>query len=150
VNKPFPLALAIACAFLVLGCLGAAPPALSSFPARDGAVWSPDCCGRPIVREEPRYPEEALRHGQTGWVIVSGILDARGWISDPVVLASDPAGVFDAAAAKAFDAWRYAAPPAGSARREVREVIRFERPRAHPSMPSDTGGAGGGGGGYGY
>ena len=54
----------------------AAPPALASFPARAGAVWSPDCCGRPIVREEPEAPE--TRASGRGWVIVSGILDERG------------------------------------------------------------------------
>jgi TonB family protein len=141
--------ISITCAFLVLGCLFAAPPALDSYPTRSGAVWSPDCCGRPVVREEPRYPEDAARRGQNGWVIVSGILDERGWVTEPVVLAADPAGVFDAAALAAFDAWRYAAPPgASAARREVREILRFERRRTPGSMPSESGG--GGGGGYGY
>ena len=140
----------VAFAFLVLGCLFAAPPALSSFPTRTGAVWSADCCGRPIVREEPRYPEDAARRGQSGFVIVSGILDERGWVTEPVVLAADPAGVFDSAALSAFDAWRYAAPQGATApRREVREILRFERRRTPASMPSESGGgAGSGGGGY--
>jgi TonB family protein len=140
--------IAILFALLVLGCAG--PPPLSSFPARSGAVWSPDCCGRPVEREEPRFPEGAARRNQSGWVIVSGILDERGWVTDPVVLAAEPAGVFDAAALAAFDAWRYAPPRSGSEAREVREVLRFQRQRAAPSMPSDSGGGGGGGGGYGY
>ena len=143
--------IAIASALLVLGCLFAAPPSLSSFPTRAGAVWSQDCCGKPIVRQEPKYPEAAARSGQTGWVIVSGILDQRGWVIDPVVLASDPKGVFDDAAVAAFDSWRYATPPTDAAApREVRELLRFERRRAPGQIPSDTGGGGGGGGQPGY
>ena len=139
----------IACAFLVLGCLFATPPALDSFPTRPGAVFSPDCCGRPTEREQPRYPEAAARSGQSGWVIVSGILDERGWVTDPKVLASDPAGVFDDAALAAFDAWRYATPPgATAAPREVRELLRFERRRAPASIPSESGAPSGGGSGY--
>ena len=143
--------IAIASAFLVLGCLSGAPPALSSFPARPGAVWTTGCCGPPIVREEPKYPLEAARSGQSGWVAVSGILDDRGWVTEPKVLASDPAGVFDAAALAAFDAWRYEVPASASAgKREVREVLRFQRRRAPSSMPSESGGAGSGGGMPGY
>jgi TonB family protein len=143
--------ISFASALLVLGCLFATPPALSSFPTRAGVVWSPDCCGRPIVREEPKYPEVAARSGQTGWVIVSGILDERGWVTEPKVLAADPAGVFDAAALAAFDAWRYATPPSATAApREVRELVRFDRRRSPSSIPSESGGGGGGGGGYGY
>ena len=143
--------ISIASALLVVGCLFAAPPALSSFPTRAGAVWSPDCCGRPTVREEPKYPEAAARGGQSGWVVVSGILDDRGWVTEPKVLASEPAGVFDEAALAAFDAWRYAPPVSASpaAPREVREVLHFERHRPPSSMPSESGG-GSGGGGYGY
>jgi TonB family protein len=141
----------VASALLVLGCLFATPPALSSFPTRAGAVWSPDCCGRPIEREEPKVPEAAARSGQTGWVIVSGVLDDRGWVTEPKVLAADPPGVFDTAALAAFDAWRYATPPTQAAGpREVRELLRFEHRRPAPEMPSESGGGGGGGGGYGY
>ena len=83
-------------------------------------------------------------------MIVSGILDERGWVTEPKVLAADPPGVFDAAALAAFDAWRYATPPAVAAPREVRELLRFERLRPPPSQPSESPSVGGGGGGYGY
>ena len=139
--------ISIACSFLILGCLFAAPPALDSFSTRPGAVYSADCCGRPIVREEPKYPEAA--GSQSGWVVVSGVLDGRGWVTDPKVLASEPSGVFDQAALAAFDAWRYATPPgATSAPREVREVLRFQRRRAPGTMPSESGAGGGGGSSY--
>lgn len=141
--------ISIASALLVLGCLFNTPPALSSFPTRAGAVFSADCCGRPIERAEPKYPEAAVRSGQSGWVIVSGILDNRGWVTEPKVLASDPAGVFDEAALAAFDAWRYAKPPSETAApREVRELLRFERRRPPSSMPGESPSGGGGGSGY--
>jgi len=141
--------ISIACSFLILGCLFAAPPALDSFSTRPGAVYSTDCCGKPTVREQPRYPEGAARSGQTGWVIVSGVLDERGWVTDPKVLASDPPGVFDDAALAAFDAWRYATPPGSTAApREVRELLRFERRRSPSAMPSESGAGGGGGSSY--
>ena len=136
-------------AIVVMACVSA-PPALSTFPARAGAVWSQDCCGEPLVGKKPAYPQ-AVPSGQDGWVIVSGILDERGWVTETVVLASEPEGVFDAAALQAFDGWRYAAPnPA--VRREVRAVLTFRpplRPGAQPSS-SGAGGMSGGGGGAGY
>ena len=137
-------------AALALGCLFPQPPELSSFPARAGAVWSQDCCGKPIVRKAPAMPPEAARRSESGWVIVSGILDERGWVTDPVVLAADPPGVFDKAALAAFDGWRYAEPKSEpEMRREVRELLRFDAPRRAPSaMPS--GGAGPSGGQPGY
>jgi TonB family protein len=133
-------------AALVLACVSPTP-ALSSFPARAGAVWSEDCCGRPIEKKAPEYPPDAQRKSLTGWVVVSGILDERGWVTDPVVLAADPPGVFDDAAVKAFDSWRYAVPASDSAaRREVREVIPFRTERPHSAPSGSIGGGGGGGG----
>jgi TonB family protein len=136
---------------LALACISA-PPALSTFPARAGAVYSPDCCGDPVVKTKLEYPADAVRSGQTGWVVVSGILDERGWITDPVVLAAEPEGVFDAAAVKAFDGWRYAAQSDPATRREVRAVLSFHPPRRSAS-PASNSGVGGGvpsGGGMGY
>ncbi len=137
-------------AALLLACV-TPPPALSSFPARAGAVWSDDCCGAPIVATKPALPAEAQRRGLTGWVVVSGILDARGWVSDPIVLAADPPGVFDQAALAAFDGWRYAAPADAKSRHEVRALISFRstRPRgAAPGGSMEGGGGGGGSAGY--
>jgi TonB family protein len=137
-------------ALLALGCLTTPPPDIGSFPSRAGATWSADCCGEPVVRKDPSVPEAAVRRGESGWVIVSGILDARGWVTDPVVLAAQPPGVFDAAATTAFDAWRYASPPAG-ARREVRELLRFDVARRTPGgVPSSSGAGGGSGAQSGY
>jgi TonB family protein len=137
-------------AIIAMACISA-PPALSTFPARASAVWSEDCCGDPVVKTKPKYPEN-VPSGQDGWVIVSGILDERGWVTDPVVLAAEPEGVFDAVALQAFDSWRYAAPSDPATRHEVREVLSFSPPRktATPTGSSGGGGMSGGGGGPGY
>jgi TonB family protein len=139
-------------AALVLACVSP-PPALSTFPARAGAAWSEDCCGDPIVEKKPEYPK-GVPSGQNGWVVVSGVLDERGWVTDPVVLAAEPEGLFEAAALQAFDGWRYAAPADSSIRHEVRAVISFSRPRMPGPPPGSSSGGGGmgggGGGGTGY
>jgi TonB family protein len=139
-------------AAIALACVSP-PPALSTFPARAGAVWSADCCGDPVVEKKPEYPKGAPS-GQNGWVVVSGILDERGWVTDPVVLAAEPEGLFEAAALQAFDGWRYAAPADPSIRHEVRAVLSFSRPRMPATPASSSSGAGGmgggGGGGTGY
>jgi TonB family protein len=153
VNRCLSMTIALVGSSFALACVSA-PPALSTFPARGGSVWSEDCCGDPVVETQPEYPKEAVRTGQTGWVVVSGILDERGWVTDPVVLAAEPEGIFDAAAVKAFDGWRYAAHSDPAKRREVRAVLTFHPPRkAGPgpaSPPVGGGGGGSGGGGMGY
>ena len=134
---------------LVVACVSP-PPDVSSFPAREGAVYSPDCCGEPTVQKKPEFPADATRSGQTGWVVVSGILDERGWVTDPVVLAAEPEGVFDKAALAAFDGWRYAVPASDRAvRHEVRALIPFRSERARGPAPMGGGGPSGGGGGGG-
>jgi len=144
--------LALVVTAIAAGCVSA-PPGLSTFPARAGTVWSADCCGDPVVEAKPEYPAEAVPTGQTGWVILSGILDDRGWVTDPVVLTAEPEGLFDAAAVKAFDGWRYAAHSDPAVRREVRAVLYFHPPRKASAPASSSGGGGGGGssgGGMGY
>src|SRR6266850_1436639 len=96
-------------AAILFACISP-PPEFSSFQPREGAVWSEKCCGSPVVEKKPEYPADAMRRGQTGWVVVSGILDERGWVTDPIVLTAEPEGVFDKAALTAFDGWRYAVP----------------------------------------
>lgn len=136
-------------AIIAMACVSV-PPALSTFPARAGAVWSEDCCGDPVLEKEPEYPK-SVPSGQSGWVVVSGILDERGWVTDPVVLAAEPEGLFDAAALSAFDSWRYAAPSDPATRHEVRAVLSFSPPRK-PAAPMGSSGGGGmsGGGRPGY
>ena len=60
-----------------------------------------------LATPAPDYPPQALRDGLEGWVEVEFTVDARGATGDILVAASEPAGVFDAAATAAVAGWRY-------------------------------------------
>jgi protein TonB len=53
------------------------------------------------------YPGEALRKNIEGWVELSFVVTTEGKITKIAVLNSSPAGIFDAAAAKALSRARY-------------------------------------------
>jgi protein TonB len=119
--------LPVASAILLVAACATPPPRLSSLPSRPGAIYSPaECCGPPIVYKEPPYPANAINRRQTGWVVVSGILDSDGRVREARVLAAEPQGVFEKAALEAFEQWRYSPPPSTSPeKQEVRVVLRF-------------------------
>ena len=52
-------------------------------------------------------PLDAVTQGVQGWVCIGFVIDAAGVPTDPQVLASAPAGVFDAAALAAVREWRF-------------------------------------------
>lgn len=60
-----------------------------------------------LVTPEPAYPPEAFRNRIEGWVEVEFTVNEHGATGDIVVVAAEPAGVFDAAATEAVAAWRY-------------------------------------------
>jgi outer membrane biosynthesis protein TonB len=47
-------------------------------------------------------------------------------VRDPIVLASEPEGVFDQAALNAFSQWRYCAPDPADDSPEVRTAVGFQ------------------------
>lgn len=55
----------------------------------------------------PAYPDAARTAGQQGYVLVRYAVDADGRVRDPVVVAAEPAGLFDAAALQTVAAWRF-------------------------------------------
>ena len=61
----------------------------------------------PIATPEPVYPPEAFRAGIEGWAEVDFTVNERGVTRDIVVVASEPRGVFDAAAVAAVADWKY-------------------------------------------
>ncbi len=61
----------------------------------------------PIVRVEPVYPQRALDRGIEGWVEVEFTVTEVGSISEPTILRSDPSGIFDRAALRAIERWKY-------------------------------------------
>lgn len=68
-----------------------------------------------VNRQAPFYPTEAARNGIEGWVDLELRVGASGEVLDVSVIASEPEGVFDEAAAVAAAEWRFAARPDGGA-----------------------------------
>jgi protein TonB len=61
----------------------------------------------PIVRVEPIYPQRAVQRGIEGWVEVEFTVTEVGSISEPTILRSHPSGIFDRAALRAIERWKY-------------------------------------------
>ncbi|MFN3900352.1 MAG: TonB family protein [Alishewanella aestuarii] len=61
----------------------------------------------PIRRVEPRYPVEAARRGQSGYVKMHYRVDEQGRVSDITVLDAYPEKIFVREAMKALQSWRY-------------------------------------------
>jgi TonB family protein len=60
-----------------------------------------------IERAQPRYPNRALNKNQEGWVQLSFKIDTKGHPINVEVLEAKPRGVFDKAALKAVEKWRF-------------------------------------------
>lgn len=83
----------------------------------------------PIVKVQPVYPQRALQRGIEGWVLVEFTVTASGSVRDPRVVDSDPADIFDRAAMKAAEKFRYKPRVIGGKPVEVEGVqnlIRFQ------------------------
>ena len=74
----------------------------------------------------PEYPIQAYKDRVEGWVALSGIVDPTGGVRDPIVLAAEPEGVFDAMALRAFSQWRYCAPDEADGTPEARTALVFQ------------------------
>lgn len=62
---------------------------------------------RLLSRVDPEYPREAMRSRQQGWVEVEFTIGRDGSVSDAQVIASRPSRVFDRAATRAIESWRF-------------------------------------------
>ncbi|MBM4204369.1 MAG: energy transducer TonB [Gammaproteobacteria bacterium] len=61
----------------------------------------------PLVTSPPEYPQRAISRGLEGWVIVEFSIDPLGRVFDPRVIEGQPAGIFDRAALKAIQRYKY-------------------------------------------
>lgn len=61
----------------------------------------------PIVKVEPVYPRRAQERGIEGYVVLSFTVSPTGAVTDPVVIESQPQGVFEEAAIKAALRFKY-------------------------------------------
>lgn len=73
-------------------------------------VTPADIVARPIAQPKPVYPRRALEREKEGVVRVRLTIAPDGTVSEAVVVASEPAGLFDAAALDAVRRWRYQPP----------------------------------------
>ena len=96
------------------GTLGGAPDldALNTRLAqlKQAATGTPDVAEASLTRVKPialEYPDDALRRNVEGWVELAYVVGADGKVASIKLLASDPVGVFEAAATKAISHVRY-------------------------------------------
>ncbi|HLF29839.1 MAG TPA: energy transducer TonB [Xanthomonadales bacterium] len=61
----------------------------------------------PLVRINPDYPPRAVSRGIEGYVIVQFTITATGMVKDVIVVDAKPKGMFDDAAVRAVQRWRY-------------------------------------------
>lgn len=61
----------------------------------------------PIVTVAPQYPRPAVARGIEGWVQVEFTISKYGAVVNPVVIDHDPSSIFDRAALKAVQGWKY-------------------------------------------
>lgn len=61
----------------------------------------------PIVKVAPVYPRRAQSRGIEGWVLLRFTVTETGSVIDPVVIDAEPPGIFDTAAAKAVERFKY-------------------------------------------
>jgi len=96
------------------GTLGGSPDldALNTRLAqvKQAATAMPEVAEASLTRVKPialDYPEAALRKNTEGWVELAYVVGVDGKVSNIKLLASDPVGVFEAAATKAISHVRY-------------------------------------------
>ena len=61
----------------------------------------------PIVKVKPIYPRRAQTRGIEGYVLLQFTVTRTGAVADPVVIESDPPGIFDRAAINAAFKFKY-------------------------------------------
>jgi protein TonB len=61
----------------------------------------------PLVTSLPEYPRRAAEKGVEGWVVVEFSIDSLGRVFEPRVVEGRPSGVFDAAALRAIQRYKY-------------------------------------------
>ncbi len=61
----------------------------------------------PIVKVAPIYPRRAQTRGIEGWVLLRFTVTETGSVIDPEVIDAEPAGIFDSAAKKAVERFKY-------------------------------------------
>lgn len=87
--------------FFLAGC--AVAPRLPVEPAPE--VNGDRCSNRAIVRVAPRYPREALKNNQNGWVIAAVEYSPEGKVTSVKPVKASPVGIFEEATVNALSKW---------------------------------------------
>ena len=116
---------------IAVGSAGGALPSVASLPGIDVADAPRKetfTAARPLRRPPPKYPPVAQRRGIEGSVTVRIRIDDTGRVVDAVVVASEPRGVFDAAALQTARRYRFAPARKGgkAIASTLQQTIRFE------------------------
>ena len=85
-------------------------PSLPVTPAPTPVATPAEIVARPIEQPKPRYPFRAMQRETEGVVRVRLTIAPDGTVSEAVVVAAQPPGLFDAAALEAVRRWRYQPP----------------------------------------
>lgn len=72
----------------------------------------------------PEYPRGAERRKIEGFVVIQFAVQADGTTLNPTVVEAEPTGVFDAAAIKAVEDWKYEQSEGGL--ESVQKKLRFQ------------------------
>ena len=83
----------------------AAKPAAATPPP--AAVAGETRAAVPVSQPAPRYPAEAFRSRQEGWVEVSFTVAADGSVKDGSVVSANPPRLFNAAALRGITDWKF-------------------------------------------
>jgi protein TonB len=116
---------------IALGSRGGDLPSVAGLPGLDvpqvprKEAYTP---ARPLQRPPPKYPPVAQRRGIEGSVTVRIRIDETGRVVDAVVVASEPRGMFDAAALQTARRYRFAPAREGgkAVASTLQQTIRFE------------------------
>ncbi len=84
--------------------IGLEPPVIGGTPPLPGRN---DGEYIPVLTAAPDYPDSAARKGLEGYVIIEYTVDEKGSVQDPHVIFAEPMRVFDRAALKAVQRYKY-------------------------------------------
>ena len=61
----------------------------------------------PLVKIPPLYPMRAMRRGIEGWVKIRFLVNTRGMVEQPKIIASDPETIFDRSVINCISQWKF-------------------------------------------
>jgi protein TonB len=90
-----------------IGIAAAVDTSMSMDSGGGFSMASADGDAVPMVRVPPQYPERALQRGIEGRVLVEFTITKSGSVKDAKVVAYEPSTIFNKAAIKAVEQWKY-------------------------------------------